>query len=170
MSLDDTLTASEDAHRAIWDAFHGPATSLGPKTVLLFSYTTLALEHNDAIMLLVRNGLFGSALALARPVIEIMWHAGWANAFASNDQIEEILNGRFRFPKAWHVVKALDKHYQTGDFFREIHRTSWDPLNSFTHSGRHQLLARFTEADFAPSYPEELKIRAVTSSLTARRA
>jgi len=41
MSLDDTLTASEDAHRAIWDAFHGPATSLGPKTVLLFSYTTL---------------------------------------------------------------------------------------------------------------------------------
>src|SRR5207253_10918458 len=38
MSLDDTLTASEDAHRAIWDAFHGRATSLGPKTVLLFSY------------------------------------------------------------------------------------------------------------------------------------
>jgi hypothetical protein len=167
MNLDDTLVASENAHRAIWDAFHGPATSLGPKTVPLFSYTTLALEHNDAIVLMVRNGLYGSALALARPVMEIMWHAGWANAFASDDQIEEILNGRFRFPKARHVVEALDEHYQMGDFFREIHRTSWGPLNGFTHSGKHQLLSRFTDTEFAPSYPEELKIRAVTSSLTA---
>lgn len=167
MTLEETLDGAERAHRAIWQAFHGPATSLGPKTVLLFAYTTLALEHNDSIILLVRNGLYGSALALARPVIEIMWHAGWANAFANEEEIGEILNGRFRFPPARNVVKALDDKYDTGTFFTDIHSTSWGHLNSFTHSGKNQLLSRFTEDDFEPSYPEGLKIRAVTSSLTA---
>jgi hypothetical protein len=167
MTLDEVLTGAVHAHREIWEAFHGPARSLGPKTVLLFSYTTLALEHSDATMMLVRSGLFGSALALARPVIEIMWHAGWANAFASDEQIEQILTGKFRFPSAREVVKAIDAYYGWEDVCQELHRTSWDPLNSFTHSGKYQLLSRFTEGDFAPSYSEELKIRAVTSSLTA---
>ena len=167
MTLDEYLASAERAHREIWQAFHGEATSLGPKTILLFAYTTLALEHNDSIILLVRSGLYGSALALARPVIEIMWHAGWANAFASDEEIGEILNGRFRFPPAREVVKALDEKYDTGTFFQELHRTSWSHLNSYTHSGRNQLLARFTDADFESSYPEEMKIRAVSSSLTA---
>jgi hypothetical protein len=96
-----------------------------------------------------------------------MWHAGWTNAFASDDEIEEILNGRFRFPQARDIVKALDENYDTGTFFQEIHRTSWGHLNSYTHSGRLQLLARFTDTDVEPTYSEQEKIRAVTSSLTA---
>src|SRR5262245_37350503 len=108
MTLEEVLAGAEEAHGRIWDAFHGPATSLGPKTVLLFAYTTLALEHSQATILLVRNGLFGSALALARPVIEIMWHAAWANAFAAEEQIEQILNGQFRFPSARDVATQVD--------------------------------------------------------------
>lgn len=167
MTLDGHLAQAEQSHRDIWQAFHGPAISIGPKTVLLFAYTTLALEHSDATRVLVRNGLFGSALALARPVIEIMWHAGWANAFASEEEIEQILNGSFQFPSAREVAKAVDEHYNMGEFCQELHRTSWGPLNSFTHSGKYQLLSRFTDTEFEASYPEELRIRAVTSSLTA---
>src|SRR3954467_15540973 len=109
MKLEDTLVRAEKDLAEIWDAFHGQVTSLGDKTALLLSYASVALEHYDAITVLARKDLYGSALALARSVYEIMWHAGWANAYATPEQIEKILNGKFKFPEARDVVTDLDK-------------------------------------------------------------
>ena len=72
MTLEESLANADAAHRKIWESFAGNVTSLGPMTSILLSYAWLALEHHEAITILVRKELFGSALALARPVFEIM--------------------------------------------------------------------------------------------------
>jgi hypothetical protein len=158
MTVEETLTRAESDLREIWHAFHGQVTSLGDKTVLLLSYTSVALEHYEAITVLARKDLFGSALALARSVYEIMWHSGWANAYATPEQLRKILNGKFDFPNAGDVVKDLDKAYGTGAFFQETHKASWKHLNSYTHTGKNQLLARMTGTDLEPSYSDYEKI------------
>ena len=114
MTLEETLARTEQDLRAIWEVFHGQVTSLGDKTALLLSYASVGLAHQEAINLLVRNELFGSALALARSVYEIMWHAGWANAYATPEQLRKILNGTFRFPEA-----------------RELHTASTPPSSGY---------------------------------------
>ena len=168
MTLDETIARAEHDHRAIWEVFHGEVTSLGDKTPLLLAYAAVALEHYDAITLHVRNQLFGSALALARSVYEIMWHSGWANAYATPSQIRKILNGTFRFPEARDVVKDLDNAYGTETFFQNIHESSWKHLNSYTHTGRNQLLSRMTNGELTPNYSdEEEKMFVLDSTRTA---
>jgi hypothetical protein len=158
MTVEETLAHAENDLRDIWHAFHGQVTSLGDKTGLLLSYTSVALEHYEAITVLARKELFGSALALARSVYEIMWHAGWANAYATPEQLRKILNGKFDFPNAGDVVKDLDKAYEIGTFFEDIHKASWKHLNSYTHTGKNQRLSRMTGWDLEPNYSDYEKI------------
>jgi hypothetical protein len=87
-----------------------------------------------------------------------MWHSGWANACATPEQLRKILNGKFDFPNAGDVVKHLDKAHQTGTFFLDTHKASWKHLNSYTHTGKNQLLARMTGTDLEPSYSDYEKI------------
>jgi hypothetical protein len=167
MTLEETLANADAAHRKIWEAFAGDVTSLGPMTPILLSYASLALEHHEAITILVRKELFGSALALARPVFEIMWRSGWVRAIASPEQIAQVLADTIRFPDARTMVKALDEAYDTGRFFQGIHDNSWKSLNSYTHSGKLQLLSRFSKGTLEPSYSDDEKIMVVNSTLVA---
>jgi hypothetical protein len=64
VKLEDTLARADKDLADIWHAFHGQVKSLGDKTVLLLGYTSVALEHYEAITVLARNDLYGSALAL----------------------------------------------------------------------------------------------------------
>lgn len=158
MTLEESLARAERDLSAIWEAFHGQVTSLGDKTVLLLGYTSVALEHYEAIVFLARNQLFGSALALARSAYEIMWRAGWANAYATPEQLRKILNDKFDFPSAANVVEDLDRAYGTGAFFQDIHKSSWKHLNSYTHTGKNQLIARMTATDVEANYSAYEKV------------
>jgi hypothetical protein len=167
VKVEDTLARAEKDLADIWHAFHGQVTSLGDKTALLLGYTSVALEHYEAITVLANNSLYGSALALARSVFEIMWHAAWANAHATEGDLQKILNGTFKFPEAREVVKDLDEAYGTGTFFQTVHKNSWKHLNSYTHTGKNQLLARMTGTDLAPSYSDDEKTFVLDATRTA---
>ena len=166
-TLEEALANADAAHRAIWEAFSGEVTSLGLKTPILLSYASLALEHHEAITILVRKELFGSALALARPVFEIMWRAGWVHAVATPEQIDQVLADTIRFPDSIAMVKALDETYGTSTFFQDTRENSWKALNSYTHSGKLQLLSRFSKGTLEPSYSAEEKVMVVNSTLVA---
>ena len=61
------------------------------------------------------------------------------------------------------MVKALDETHDVGTFFRDMHDNSWKSLNSYTHSGKLQLLSRFSHGTLEPSYSDEEKIMVVNS-------
>lgn len=149
----------------IWDIFQGEIVITGPRTQPLVAYVALTLDHQEAVTLLVRNELVGSALALVRPVFEIFWRASWLNLCATDDQAERIRRDDIKFPNATEMVAALDKAYATGTFFKEVHASTWATLNSYTHSGILQLSTRFTDLELRPNYPEEDIFKAVNSTI-----
>ena len=77
MTLKEQLDRAEAATRETWDALVGPITIIDARSDLLLSYAGVALEHQEAIVLLAGHGLTGPALTLIRPVFEIFYRSAW---------------------------------------------------------------------------------------------
>jgi len=110
------------------------------------------VEHHDAIHLLIQNKLYGSGFALVRALYEPLYRAHWANACATDKQIDKIMKGKDVFPKMNEMVKEIDNAYGTGDFWQMIKNNSWPAMNDYTHAGMRQLSRRFVEDEVAPNY------------------
>jgi hypothetical protein len=87
LSLDGSLNRIDRLLHDSVHIFYKDMTDLGPRTEPLLAYVDLAVEHNSAIILLTRKKLFGSALALVRPVIEISWRGTWTAACGTDEQV-----------------------------------------------------------------------------------
>jgi hypothetical protein len=137
------------------------------KLLYLAGTLDVALEHQSAINLLIRNHHPGSAMSLVRPILEAMYKGTWAIAHATEGDAEKMRRDAFDWPGMGTIVAQADVAYDTGGFFESAKRGNWKSLNSFTHTGGLQLGRRFTQNDLIPNYPDaELKY-AVTSTLTA---
>ena len=114
-----------------------------------------ALEHHQAILLLVSRSLFGSAFALVRLLFEAYIRGIWLHRCASDPELELF------------KAEKLDKKF--GTFIEEIERIegfeagvlsdtklkSWRAMNSYTHSGFIQIVRRNTASTIEPNYTED---------------
>lgn len=132
----------------------------------MLSYTSIALEHQEAIVLLARRGLSSSAFALVRPVFEILYRAAWICACANPKDVDRIKAGKFTFPKMGDMVDAIDAKHGF-DFFKNFKASSWDDQNDFTHAGKLQIGSRLARDDLQAAYPEEMIAGQVTSATIA---
>src|SRR5947207_2179812 len=79
------------------------------RLTLALAYLNLSLDHHRAIILLMRSGLFGSAMALVRLVFEAMIRSHWVAKCASDAQVEEVAeNENFKFSKMDDMASAVD--------------------------------------------------------------
>ena len=155
MRLSQHLDRAAAATRAAWDAIEGPITIKETRSQLFLAYASIALEHQEAIILLLRHGLRGSAVALIRPVFEIFYRASWIYHCAKPNQIDRIKKGKFRFPEMGAMVTAIDK--AVGEtFFQQFKANSWKKQNDFTHTGSFQVNSRLTRDDLQSAYPDEM--------------
>jgi uncharacterized protein DUF6988 len=155
VTLNEHLDRADAAMRAAWEAIEGPFTIKDTRSQLFLAYASIALEHQEAITLLIRRGLRGSAVALIRPVFEIFYRAAWIHHCAKPNQIEKIKKGKFRFPPMGAMVTGIDNAMgQT--FFQNFKSNSWKDQNDFTHSGRMQVNSRLTRDDLQSAYPDEM--------------
>jgi hypothetical protein len=122
---------------------------------LVFAYVALVLEHQHAIVVLIRSSLIGSALALLRPQVEAAFRGLWVNLIASDDQVTAIgQTGKEPFPKFRQMAKELDEAYHSDGWLLGF-ADDWSTLNGFTHSGLEQLGRRFiADGNIAPNYTE----------------
>jgi hypothetical protein len=65
------------------------------KIAFLTGYVDIALEHHEAISLLVNSKLYGSAFTLVRPLFETVFRALWINQAADEAQIEKASRDKF---------------------------------------------------------------------------
>lgn len=124
---------------------------LEPKTSLLAAYVDIALEHHEAISLLIKTKVFGSAFALVRPLVETMLRALWINGIAKENQIDKARD-KSEFPPMSQMVAEIDQTYDTGSFFQTFKGSSWSAMCSYAHSGAHQIGRRFTNSEVKASY------------------
>jgi hypothetical protein len=107
VALNEHLDSAEAATRAAWAAMEG-LTIKDTRSQLFLAYASIALEHQEAMTLLIRHGLRGSAVALIRPVFEIFYRAAWIHHCAKPNQIEKIKKAKFRFPEMGAMIDCID--------------------------------------------------------------
>jgi hypothetical protein len=64
----------------------------------MLEYFSIVIEHHEAITLLSAKDLRGSALALVRPIFEIMYKAAWVCTTATPSQVDKLGRASLTFP------------------------------------------------------------------------
>ena len=98
MTLGEHLDRASVTTRETWDALVGPITISDTRSQLLLAYVSVALEHQEAIVLLARQALPASAFALVRPIFELLYRSAWMYFCAKPREVAKIKAGKFNFP------------------------------------------------------------------------
>jgi hypothetical protein len=163
MSLLDDITAQGAEFRErLRQLFHRHQYPQDTKTFLLKAYVDIAIEYHDAIWLLARCRLNGSAFAMVRLVYDAMFRAFWINKVVTDEQIERAIDDKLgiRLDKILPEIKLgyfSDRpadEAELFDSFLQRLKEGWDPMCSYTHSGALQLARRFTGDELKPNYSE----------------
>lgn len=133
----------------IIEQFDIPATIKNRTTLSLFE---LVLEHVAGIIILSRNGFFGSSLALVRVSFETYIRGLWLQRCASDQEIQFFLNYEKIKP-----IRLLIEDIEKLDGFKEgvlsrMKTNNWKQMCGFTHSGPIQIHHRNTETHIGANY------------------
>src|SRR4029453_7287094 len=158
MSLIDELIARGAVIRArLWGLLERHGYPDDTRSVWVAGSMAVALEHHEAISLLIEQQLTGSAFALVRPMVDTVVRAHWINAVASNEQVAQARENKNVFPSMSEMSEAGGKAYGADELFRRF-TSQWGAMCSYTHSGARQIAHHFTGTDLKPGYTEEAKV------------
>ena len=160
--LDEITTRGAEIRERLRRLFHRREYPQDTKTFLLRAYVDIALEHHDAIWLLAKCRLNGSAFAIVRLVFDAMFRAFWINKVATDEQIEQAIDDKlgFRISKILGQIKQgyfsdrPPEEAQQFDRLLQLLKEVWGPMCSYTHSGALQLARRFTGDELKRDYSE----------------
>jgi hypothetical protein len=152
---DEALQYNVSGHEFIRSLLSGTQFPSGPRNDLVYAYVALVLEHQNAIVNLIRLNLVGSAFALLRPQVETAFRGLWTNLIASDEQVTAIgQRGEEPFPPFRKMAEELDTRYRADGWLLGF-ADDWKTLNGFTHTGLEQLGRRFqSDGNIAPNYEE----------------
>jgi hypothetical protein len=124
---------------------------------LLMAYTRLAMTHHHSIISLSSYGGDASALALGRCLVDAHLRGLWLNDVASEEQVDRLASGHFKFPGWRDLLTAISPRYPDGLF---VHADqNYEKMCGFTHGGGEQLMWLIdVEGTISPNYPEDLII------------
>jgi hypothetical protein len=160
--FDDITAQGAEVRERLRQLFHCHEYPQDTKTFLLRAYVDIALEHHDAIWLLAKCRLNGSAFAMVRPVFDTMFRAFWINKVATEQQIEQATRDELGFPLEKILVEIKRDYFsdrppeeaELFDSFLQLIKDAWSAMCSFTHSGTLPIRRRFTGDELKPNYSE----------------
>ena len=115
----------------------------------------LAIEHSHAIVALIDNESYGSALALQRPLFEAVVRGVWLRYAASEDEVDKAAKGRF--PILERMTSESPESTSQGDPppLQVLKDRWWKRLCGYTHGGPEQILARLDHTGVRATYLNE---------------
>ena len=103
-----------------------------------------SIEHGIAILVLIDEGLHGSALALVRLQFEAYLSGIWLAQCVSDNEVDKA--GQDEFPKIAPMIISLEKPGLLDNaLLLKIKLDAWAPLNSLTHTGYQQIGGRLSK-------------------------
>lgn len=134
---------------------NGLEVSSDDRSRIAASCLDIATEHQEAIILLIANQLYGSAFALIRLLFEAYIHGLWLKYCASDKEINKFKKGKLD-KELGQLIKDIEKidGYNVG-ILSKAKEAGWKVMNSFTHSGFNQVVRRNTNSTIEPNYPVE---------------
>jgi hypothetical protein len=137
------------------DSIHGVEIKSDIRSQLAIGCLEVALEHQKAIVLLISHSLYGSAFALLRLLFEAYVRGVWLHRCAADADLE-----RFKRDKLDKSIATLTQDIEKLDgydsgVFSKVKDKSWNPMNSYTHSGYLQICRRIKGTTIEPNYVED---------------
>jgi hypothetical protein len=160
--LDDLTTRGAEVRARLYELLARHEYPTDTKTVFVIGCVDTALEHHQAIWLLAKSGLHGSAFAFVRLVYDAMFRALWINKCACVEQIEQASRDELQWRmgqvrddiKQAYFGNASQENAALVDECFERLKKVWSAACSYTHSGALQIGRRFTFDEVKPNYSE----------------
>lgn len=159
MTKDIKIATSLEASKKLSDLIAACLNSLempelpyNKRLQLAMACQHLAIEHGQAIIHLVDNESYGSALALQRPMLEAIVRGVWIRYSATNNEVEKASTGKF--PHTEIMVKnspRLEDQNGTPPL-KEIKEIWWKRFCDYTHGGSEQIRARLSNSGLQANY------------------
>ena len=151
--INDNLNKNDEVRTRLGEMLSEKEVSNDTRTQFISAYLDISLEHQEAILLLIRRKLYGSASALVRSVFDTLCRALWVCKCASTEEIEKMSrDDHFEFPK--NMMSIIDQQYASDGFFSKIKKASWSAMSSYVHSGLLPVSRRFTGSVIQPNYED----------------
>ena len=135
------------------------------REIFLVGYWSLLIEFHRAILILLDRGLYGSAFALLRPVIEA-WLRIHLVVSGTEAEFIRIKDDTYRTDFAA-VATQLDEAFGLAFFEKSLHKNVRDALHSYAHAGTFQVARRFTGTQISPSHSDGEQLNVIEASTTA---
>jgi hypothetical protein len=138
------------------------------KVKAAFAAAHLSIDHARAFRVLIDQEYLVSATGMLRLQFESLVRAVWIFFAASDETIDMLMtpiqSGHVESPKEVPMAPGMLKELESKapakilQMLKQFKDVSWNPLNSFVHSGIHPLQRRLS------GYPEPLVIQLVVMS------
>ncbi|MDN2676722.1 hypothetical protein [Janthinobacterium sp. SUN033] len=129
----------------------GGQGELDRRSYLAMAYLNLALDHREALLLLVQEGAFASATALQRSLLEAAVTGVWIDSCATDRQVEQIFQLKY-FPLNFDkMAQKLRATHQLGEWF-EVFRNHYKIFNDYTHGHNRQISRWLSSGSAGPHY------------------
>jgi len=158
VTLSEIITASKEP--GIWAHEQTNETQMpnDRRKRISLSIFQQSLDIGDAILVLFESNLPGPAFALARPLLESYVRGVWLLNHASEEQIDNFVNGKC--PKFPELLNDIGDDADTGgSWIRATTDLNLKAFHDLTHGGIEHVNRRITENYIEPNYPEEESIR-----------
>jgi hypothetical protein len=166
MDIPSAINLAIDYRRRVEELVSGEYAD-DTRTILLVAYADVALEHHEAIMMLLQHKGFGSAFSLVRILFEAFFRVHWVLGCASDGDMQKIARREFDFPAMGTMVVDIDARWHTDGFFETIKKQAWAAMNSYTHSGIRQLSRRFKGGRIESNYSDAEIIEVISGTTMA---
>lgn len=115
----------------------------------------VAIEHHNGIVMLCKNGYFGSACALIRVIFEACVRGVWLHECATEEEISQYENDTLdkKFHQILPAVEQLEGFNE--GVLGSVKSEYWGAMNSFTHTGILQVSRRLSSDSLGPHYSDE---------------
>ena len=158
MASSVTKHIDQSENLILWlDSFIGGlSVPTNDRAVIVAACQDVALEHHKSIVLTTREQWHGSAFALIRLQFEAYVRGQWLRYCASDDDLATFKE-RDKLGKTFgEIIGDLEGHEAFDEgILSNIKEKSWRAMNSFTHTGRLQVVRRIRTTEIGSNYPQE---------------
>lgn len=133
-------------------------------SMFILTYTFIAMQHAESIILLIKKEQYVSASSLARPLFEALIRGAWLCHKGNQDIAKEINTDTYKFDYISNMCKEMDEKIGQPNY-SIVQKKNLKALHSYTHGGTHMLSRCMTEDRIGPNFSDEELGELLSSSI-----
>lgn len=137
----------------------------GDREILLIGYWSLIFDFHKGIISLLCSGYHGSAFALVRPVMEVLFRSHLA-IMGTDEEVQQLHKDEYRV-NFKELAPRIDKAFALEGLLERIMDQARHVFHSYTHGGVMQLGRRFKGNDIQANYAADAIIEVIRSTTSA---